>query len=521
SKYLSYDKYDGLKVSSTIKNIVFPYNFNNYSKELFIDSTSLTKITIPPTVEYVDPNLELPKKAKIYYYSVSEGILSKYEFKNKVALPFEAKTLSISKDNIMKTHEIEDKYAYDSVEISNITSVIPKEFLKDFINIKNIILPNNIEIIKDSAFMNTRSLKYIEIPNSVKEIGHSAFMNSGIVEAVLSINMDTFSYSLFENCVNLTKISRYDNLVSVEKDCFKNCSSLKTIVFPKTVTSICSCIDGCYSLEDFIVSNDLHYFEYKSVGLDNLKNFFLPYTIDKIESIYKMPAISSLRGSLWKSKTSYNQKYLNLNREEYFEIINDFLYKSGFALVNFESKIISKSGDMVFDVDNNYQKSAPIKDVSHKTAKFNLSENQSDVKFESVNYDVKDNSMSGEISISDCNDIDYKKDQNNKYKEYFSVKAQTISSFIITIDITILEDVNKSTLYFVLKNESQGAISDFKKCDGEFVKNSIFSIQFNINKNAKNGPLNLSVSDGELFSDLDEQMKLNVAFRISDDLDFF
>ena len=66
-----------------------------------------------------------------------------------------------------------------------------------------IIIPENIEIIEDNAFVNGTNLISIDIPKSIKAIGKGAFMG----------------------CLNLKSINISSNVTEIGKECFSKCKS--------------------------------------------------------------------------------------------------------------------------------------------------------------------------------------------------------------------------------------------------------------------------------------------------------
>ena len=82
-----------------------------------------------------------------------------------------------------------------------------------------LVIPNDVTLIADSAFKNSKSLKEVTIPGSVKSIGQSAF----------------------ESCVNLTKVTMQEGVESIGRYAFMFCTGLvndNDIIFPKSIISI-------------------------------------------------------------------------------------------------------------------------------------------------------------------------------------------------------------------------------------------------------------------------------------------
>ncbi|MBR1403937.1 MAG: leucine-rich repeat protein [Treponema sp.] len=89
-------------------------------------------------------------------------------------------------------------------------------------NLAEIVLPNTVLSIGDSAFAGCTGLTNITIPDSVTSIGDDAF----------------------SNCRSLTSITIPDSVTSIGWYAFGRCNSLMNITIPKSVTNI---IDGAFS----------------------------------------------------------------------------------------------------------------------------------------------------------------------------------------------------------------------------------------------------------------------------------
>ena len=95
-------------------------------------------------------------------------------------------------------------------------------------------LPESLESLKANTFKDCVLLKEIIIPDSVKSIGESAFAN----------------------CYSLTLVTLPENLEKLEINTFANCDLLNEITIPEAVKSIDSGVfDGCGSLIKITVIN--------------------------------------------------------------------------------------------------------------------------------------------------------------------------------------------------------------------------------------------------------------------------
>ncbi|WP_251447560.1 leucine-rich repeat protein [Vermiculatibacterium agrestimuris] len=177
----------------------------------------------------------------------------------------------------------------------------------------DIVIPDDVTGIADSAFEGCENLTYITIPSSVQAIGEAAFRGCRslktiiIPEGVTTICDQTFdgcssltsvtipssvteiqggsSYSgAFMGCINLTSISLPDGLTSIEENAFGGCTGLTSITIPGGVTAIRSgTFSGCSGLEQVYIPEGVTYIAQQAfkdcVKLDNV---VIPDTVTKI-----------------------------------------------------------------------------------------------------------------------------------------------------------------------------------------------------------------------------------------------
>ena len=105
--------------------------------------------------------------------------------------------------------------------------------------IEEIILPNSLTEIGDSAFHACTSLESISIPSSVTKISQEAFnCCSGLTSIVIPANVTTIEHGVFHECRNLQSVEILGNISVIQSRTFENCESLESITIPATVTSI-------------------------------------------------------------------------------------------------------------------------------------------------------------------------------------------------------------------------------------------------------------------------------------------
>ena len=166
---------------------------------------------------------------------------------------------------------------------------------KDCMLLKNIIIPDSVEVIGSHAFDNCMSLVSITLPKNLEEIESWAFANcKSLNDIVFSKNLKKIDYQAFEGCDELNLLE-YDNALYlgdsdnpylilikaistdidnciINENCkfiydeaFYECKNLASIEFPDSVIGIGSrVIYGCKELNDnnIVLSNHLQYIYY-------------------------------------------------------------------------------------------------------------------------------------------------------------------------------------------------------------------------------------------------------------------
>lgn len=239
--------------------------------------TSVSKIKENPQ------SLEIPEVVSdgIYNYTVTEiGRMAFFLCPPKLILPKtiskiesipfgSVKELIIAEDN--PYFKCIDGVVYNTEESKLITSLrhvnnpsIPKTVyqIEDYafmdVELREIILPNNLQVIGISAFENCKNLESITIPESVYLLGASCFKSSGLKiislpDNISSINDDMFAHTPLQDIklpCNLIKIGKYafyetklssvalpTTLTSIDDYAFDN-SMIEEIIIPENVVSI-------------------------------------------------------------------------------------------------------------------------------------------------------------------------------------------------------------------------------------------------------------------------------------------
>lgn len=172
------------------------------------------------TINYINPN-DLAVIEKIYN-------------DNSEILDWDIAT-PLSIDNT-RWNIFNDKYCLTELDLSN-TEIKGKVELSDCNHIENysffntnineIILPNCLNYIPQSAFEGCSALEYINVSESINSIQSRAFKNcSNLKSVILNNNNTAISSEAFSGCISLECIANAYNITSIGRNAFTNCSSL-------------------------------------------------------------------------------------------------------------------------------------------------------------------------------------------------------------------------------------------------------------------------------------------------------
>ena len=131
--------------------------------------------------------------------------------------------------------------------------------------LKEIVLPEGMELIPQYAFQNIDNVPEFSFPQSLKKIGGSAFRNTGLKEITIPAAVTLGEYigegSVFAKCTQLEKVIFEDGaeLKFIPISCFSGCTSLKSCEIPESVTTICaSAFADCAKLESVKLPSNLY-----------------------------------------------------------------------------------------------------------------------------------------------------------------------------------------------------------------------------------------------------------------------
>ena len=143
------------------------------------------------------------------------------------------------------------------VNCQNWTS-LPAHSFKGLSNLKEITLPENLEVIQQLALGYT-GIETIELPQTLKTIGEAAFSSCKSLNYVNIHNgITTIEARAFWDCDNLKAISIPDSVTLMRQEVFQGCENLEYVRLGSGFSTISSSVfSGCNLLETLTIPSNV------------------------------------------------------------------------------------------------------------------------------------------------------------------------------------------------------------------------------------------------------------------------
>ena len=214
---------------------VIPYGIKEIKERAFIGTETIKSVILPDTVEAIgDGAFAQCYNLESVVFTPSLKTIGREAFRNcgfkTITIPDTVESLGYSMlaDN--------RKLQYCKLP-ENITEIPDYMFSWDE-KLKNVEFSSSLTKIGNNAFWGCHALEAVNIPDTVKIIGDHAFSKSGLKEIRVPEGVEVISYGMFANCEQLEKVYLPETVTVIDTYALSECSNLKEIYIPENVTTI-------------------------------------------------------------------------------------------------------------------------------------------------------------------------------------------------------------------------------------------------------------------------------------------
>ena len=151
----------------------------------------------------------------------------------------------------------------------------------------DVIVPENVTAIGESAFRENEYLTSITMPTGLKTIGEFAFYRcNNLTSVTLPKELKSAGYGMFHRCRSLTNVILPEGLKVIGEGMFSECSGLNSIEIPGSVSFFgADAFDGCESLTSVTLHEGLKIVGKNAFkGCKSLTDVVLPKGLETIEN---------------------------------------------------------------------------------------------------------------------------------------------------------------------------------------------------------------------------------------------
>ena len=187
-------------------------------------------------------------------------------------------------------------------------------------------MPSTIEFIGSKVFKGCESLYSIVIPVGVKVIGSAAFSHSGLREVVIPDTVEELGESAFCECRNLHSALIPGSIKTIPECCFHGCRSLSQITICEGVESIeGAAFRVCPSMKKLFLPEGMKKFEeFDTLEYSLINDLYVPSTLEKIVPFNRGDGSGYVNLHVPFGMKTIAEKYIEVTKKEKDEHGYDF-----------------------------------------------------------------------------------------------------------------------------------------------------------------------------------------------------
>ena len=159
-------------------------------------------------------------------------------------------------DSRKKTDENREKRKQNETVILDSDFIVAEGVLRKYVgNNSDIVIPEGVKEISDSAFFGLTNLKSVVVPEGVKKIGASCFGTCyGLERCVLPDSLKELGELAFWGCSNLREVYLGDKIETLDRCTFQTCNALRDIKIPNGIKEISEFVfEACYGFKHIVI----------------------------------------------------------------------------------------------------------------------------------------------------------------------------------------------------------------------------------------------------------------------------
>ncbi|MBQ0118439.1 MAG: leucine-rich repeat domain-containing protein, partial [Bacteroidales bacterium] len=238
---------------SSLTSIIIPDSVTKIGNSAFQGCSGLTSVTIGNSVTDIGE----------YAFARCSGLI-RTNYTGTIAdwckIKFE--TSYYSSNNYSNPMVYSHNFYINDVEVKDLVIPDDVDTIRNYAfygcsGLTSATIPNSVTTIEGSAFEGCSGMTSVTIPNSVTTIGGSAFYGcSGLTSVIIPSSVTMIGGSVFYGCSGLTSVVIPNSVTTIGKSAFYNCSGLTSITIPNSVTTIGDrAFSGCGGLTSVTIGN--------------------------------------------------------------------------------------------------------------------------------------------------------------------------------------------------------------------------------------------------------------------------